>query len=240
MMCLALGAHRAAPAVRRLPGHTRRGVPTRRSSPVCLSVGVALALALTTACADHATPTAPAGPSITAPPDHASADGATIDRSLFPYGFLGGGDPRDGLRFFAGPVDPVAAVALKCPDASVIAPISPGARTQTVTTPSGRIQVGAYNQQTHIAVWQYGAGLVTDPCQLVGAPVVATGVVQYKLEIANDGGAGTGAFVLHVNAVGVVDLTSGGQARLHATARILIRPDGTLQFDEERVSLTPI
>jgi hypothetical protein len=39
---------------------------------------------------------------------------------------------------------------------------------------------------------------------------------------------------------GIVDLVSGGQARVLGTARVTVLPDGTLLFDEERVTLTPI
>jgi hypothetical protein len=38
----------------------------------------------------------------------------------------------------------------------------------------------------------------------------------------------------------VVELVGGGQARVFGTARVNIKADGTLLFDEERVPLTPI
>lgn len=222
---------------------------TSRVSRVRHAAGVSFGVALlsTAACTDGHIPTTPAGPldSPVLATAASSGGGAVVDRSLFPYGFLGGGDPRDGLAFFAGPVDPVAAVPIKCADPSIIVPISPGARTQTVTTPSGRIQTNASNDATHIAVWQYGEGIVTDACQLLGAPLVATGVVHYTAHTTNQGllfgdEAGPGATTWHVNAEGIVELTSGGQARLHVTVRILILPDGTFKFDEERVRLTPL
>ena len=43
----------------------------------------------------------------------------------------------------------------------------------------------------------------------------------------------------HVTVNGIVELTSGGQARLHATAQVVIRPDGSV-VDKPSISLTPI
>ncbi len=39
---------------------------------------------------------------------------------------------------------------------------------------------------------------------------------------------------------GIVQLVSGGQARLFASLRFTVRPDGTLLFDVELVRLTPL
>jgi hypothetical protein len=228
-----------------------RNDPAARPRVRSLLVGILATLALliaTAACSDTSAPVAPSTPTAKPTLDNAasasSGSGATIEHSDFPFGFLGGGDPRDNLAFFVGPLDPVQAVRIKCPDPSVIAPVSPGARAKILTTPSGQVQVEAITRDAHIAVWQF-TGPILSPCQLIDAPVVATGVVRYTVEQTNsnvlDGvSGGPGAATLHLEALGVVDLTSGGQARLHATARILIRPDGTLAFDVERVSLTPI
>jgi len=76
-----------------------------------LSAVLPIAL-LTVACADRQDTTAPASPADAA---SVSASGAQIERSDFPFGFLGGGDPRDNLAFFVGPLDPVAAVASSVP-----------------------------------------------------------------------------------------------------------------------------
>ena len=46
--------------------------------------------------------------------------------------------------------------------------------------------------------------------------------------------------MLHATVQGIVDLVSGGQARVFGTARVTILPDGTLLFDDERVRLTPL
>jgi len=73
---------------------------------------------------------------------------------------------------------------------------------------------------------------------LAGAPIIATGTGKATFEaLAPRPGA---ALVAHVTVQGVVDLVSGGQARVLGTARVTVLPDGTLLFDEERVTLTPI
>jgi hypothetical protein len=68
-------------------------------------------------------------------------------------------------------------------------------------------------------------------------PVLGTGTANYTFEPVF---TGQGAFVIHVTLQGVIDLVSGGQARVDATAQVTILPDGTLLFDEERVRLTPL
>jgi hypothetical protein len=160
-----------------------------------------------------------------------SGSGAQIERSDFPFGFLGGGDPRDNLAIFVGPLDPVAAIPIKCADPTIIVPVSPGARAQMVTVPSGAVHVTALTREANIAVWQF-TGTLTSFCPLLSAPLIATGTVHYKVEISD--------LAEHIDAVGTVTLTSGGEARLHVTASILFAADGTLKRDVERVILTPL
>jgi hypothetical protein len=203
----------------------------------CISArltGATLLLALTAAgCEDSGFTTS----AIAAPPmprdvtNFSSGAGARIGRSDFPFGFLGGGDPRDNLAIFVGPLDPVAAIPIKCASPTTIVPVSPGARAQNVTVPSGAMHINALTRDANIAVWQF-TGTVTSTCPLLGAPLVATGTVHYKVEIRD--------LAEHIDAVGIVQLTSGGQARLHATASILFAADGTLKQDDERVILTPL
>jgi hypothetical protein len=64
--------------------------------------------------------------------------------------------------------------------------------------------------------------------------------VRASSHISDPAGSGRGAFVWHVTTTGVVDLASGGRARLFGTFRWVIRPDGTLVMDEEIVRLTPL
>jgi hypothetical protein len=49
-----------------------------------------------------------------------------------------------------------------------------------------------------------------------------------------------GAVHVGVKFRGIVDLISGGQARLQATDFTLLRPDGSFAFDHVRISLTPL
>jgi len=86
-----------------------------------------------------------------------------------------------------------------------------------------------------IDVFEFGGG--TDPCAIAGAPLIATGTGKFTYNVIATGPA---AVVLHATVQGIVDLVSGGQARVFETARVVIQPDGTLLFDEERVRLTPI
>jgi hypothetical protein len=76
----------------------------------------------------------------------------------------------------------------------------------------------------------------------VGAPLVATGTVFAKqtLNQVFVPGPGPGSLVVVVTVHGIVDLTAGGQARLHGSPRFVIRPDGTLVKDQELVTLTPL
>jgi len=87
-------------------------------------------------------------------------------------------------------------------------------------------------------VYDFGGGNVSNICQLVGAPVLGTGTADYTFEsIVTGQGAN---FVIAITLHGVIDLVSGGQARVQATAQAVILPDGTFLFDRERVRLTPL
>jgi hypothetical protein len=67
--------------------------------------------------------------------------------------------------------------------------------------------------------------------------VLGTGTGNFTYQLL---GTGRGSFVAHIVVHGVVDLVSGGQARLFASARVRVLPSGRLLFDEERVRLTPL
>jgi hypothetical protein len=109
-------------------------------------------------------------------------------------------------------------------------PSRPGRFTAELAMPDG-YHITALTREANIAVWQF-TGTLTSYCPLLGAPLVATGTVHYKVEIRD--------LAEHIDAVGTVQLTAGGQARLHATASILFAADGTLKKDDERVILTPL
>jgi hypothetical protein len=69
-------------------------------------------------------------------------------------------------------------------------------------------------------------------CALVGVPVVASGTAHLTFIInARQAGA-----TVH----GVVDLATGGQARLLVTTRIHFAADGSIVFDHTRITLTPL
>jgi len=87
-----------------------------------------------------------------------------------------------------------------------------------------------------LVLYQYGGGNVTDACQLTGAPILGTGIGNFSF--TTEAGSG-GALALHVTAQGTIALVSGGRARVLGEARVLVRPDGTLLFDQETVRLTP-
>ena len=89
----------------------------------------------------------------------------------------------------------------------------------------------------NLIVYQFGAGPVSGFCQLAGVPVVGTGAGDFTYQLIT---APRGTFVGHLSVHGLVDLVSGGQARLFATARVRVLPTGRLLFDVERVRLTPL
>jgi hypothetical protein len=76
-------------------------------------------------------------------------------------------------------------------------------------------------------------------CLLTEAPLVASGTVRVRSLVTDATGSGPGATAIHATVQGIVDLTSGGEARLLATGRVVITPDGSLHFDVEHVQLTP-
>ena len=106
-----------------------------------------------------------------------------------------------------------------------------------VITPSGGLLQHTSGRDVNIVLYQFGGGPVTGPCDLVGAPILGTGTGKYifPLHFTPSGG-----LVAHVTVQGTVDLVSGGQARVLGTARVVILPDGTFKFDEERVKVTPL
>jgi hypothetical protein len=96
-------------------------------------------------------------------------------------------------------------------------------------------------REANVQVFEFGPELLADPCDLLGAPLVATGTVFFThIATFEAPGSAPGSFRIHVTVHGVVDLVEGGQARLQAIANFVLRPDGTLVKDQEVVKLTPI
>jgi hypothetical protein len=107
-----------------------------------------------------------------------------------------------------------------------------------VFTPSGGFLAGAGGgRNVPVQLFDYDAAGLNSFCDLVGAPVVASGLASFKSPVLIPP---SGGFVQTVTAHGIVDLTSGGQARLRVTGHITIRPDGTVQVERISITLTPL
>jgi hypothetical protein len=158
--------------------------------------------------------------------------GAIVDKNVVFLTFIGGGPPTNLAAAIAleGAIEPFCTD----PETGVFSP----QRGIQVITPGGRIPSHVVSRDAFVQVVEYSVGIVTDPCQLVGAPLVATGRVFFSHVLHQS--AESGQLVVHVVAHGIVDLVEGGQARLHARANVVIRPDGTLVIDQEPVTLTPL
>jgi hypothetical protein len=84
-------------------------------------------------------------------------------------------------------------------------------------------------------------GPLTDLCQLAGA-LVAIGtatVVWGEKNVPPPGELGPGAGIIHITAHGILDLTSGGEARLSSRAHELFK-DGSPVVNTNVVTLTPL
>ncbi len=165
---------------------------------------------------------------------------AIVERPDAAPGFFFGGDPRDGLAVAVGYITPIASLAEICADPTASDIPVTGGRLQFVSTPSGSVQATFTSAHEAVTVFRYGEGIVTSACQLVGAPVVATGTVTVSLHQTKVTGEGPGASLFGATLEGLVTLTSGGTARIHGTLQFVVRPDGSIQIDRERVSLTPL
>jgi hypothetical protein len=145
-----------------------------------------------------------------------------------------GGDPSNPLAVQAGYEAGLIADDI-CPDNGE--DVDPRAQGQGILTAAGGVIVHASAHDMSLVVYEFGEGIVSNICQLVGATVLGTGSANYSSELVF---TGQGSFVIHITLQGVIDLVSGGQARVNATAQVTFLPDGTLLFDEERVRLTPL
>jgi hypothetical protein len=186
----------------------------------------ALAAALTLGCADQQSPTGlvtdPLAPSLRA------------ERVPVFSPVLLGGDPSNPLAIQAGYEAGFTAEDI-CPDTGEH--VDPNSLGQAIFTPSGGLHINVSARNVSLVLYEFGAGIVGDICQLVGAPVLGTGSGKYSAQVNV---SGPGATVLHFTVQGIIDLVSGGQARVLATAQVTILPDGSVLFDEERVRLTPL
>jgi hypothetical protein len=187
--------------------------------PMCM-----LTSALALGCGDQ--------PQLTAPGDLPNPSLAA-ERFIHLDAFLLGGDPGNPLALQAGFDAGLTAEDICAGDFGE----GPHGLGQIVLTPSGGALLHSLGRDVNLVVYEFGAGPVTDGCQLVGAPVVGTGTGNFNYTVL---ATGHGAFTVHVTLQGTIDLVSGGQAGVFGTARVTVLPDGTLLFDEERVRLTPL
>ena len=114
--------------------------------------------------------------------------------------------------------------------ADFFSPNQPGS-SLTVFTPPGGFHQKDFGRDVSVLVFAFDEP-VFDNCLLVGAPVVATGTAHLTFIInGHEGGA-----TVH----GVVELASGGQARLLVTTHTQFAADGSIKFDHTRIRLTPL
>jgi hypothetical protein len=106
-----------------------------------------------------------------------------------------------------------------------------------VLTPSGGFLAGnAGGIDVSVQLFEF-EGELTSHCDLVAAPLIATGTATFRSAFAfTPGGAIAGTIV----ARGTVDLVSGGQALLVVRDHTTIRPDGTPTRVETTITLTPL
>jgi hypothetical protein len=152
------------------------------------------------------------------------ASGATLVRAPFQPGVLSG-DVRYAVA--VGFEEPFAE---HCNDLE--SPDQPGS-TQIVFSPSGRVHVKGSGKEVNVRVYEF-PGVVGAVCDLVGEALVAIGTVDFNLTVAD---GVSGAVHVGVKLRGVVELVTGGLARLHATGFTLLRPDGSFAFDHVRITL---
>jgi len=144
-------------------------------------------------------------------------------------GIFLGGDPSNPLVVSAGGSG--ATPKDICEGRGI--PEAPG---KAVLTPSGGFNSHTFGRSVHIDVFAFGGGS-EDPCEFADAPLVASGTGKMTFNVE---AKPSGAAIIHATVQGIVDLVAGGRARLFASARVNIRPDGRLLFDDEVVRLTPI
>jgi hypothetical protein len=120
-------------------------------------------------------------------------------------------------------------------------PLSGDLNQQWVSTPSGREQFTTPHQEAEVIVYQF-EGALSSLCDLVGAPVLATGIASATWVEHNfppPGDLGPGASNFRITFHGVLDLTAGGQARVFAGFNYVVK-DGEIARFKEFVRLTPI
>jgi hypothetical protein len=150
-----------------------------------------------------------------------------------------GPDPETHLVLLAGFGEPLTAANCEHPENI---PLSGELTQQQVSTPAGREQFTTPRQEVEVLVT-----LVEEPptsfCDLVvGVPIIATGTATAtwgEKNVPPPGELGPGAGTLHITFHGVINLATGGQARLFARGKALFR-NGEFVSGIDIVRLTPL
>jgi hypothetical protein len=204
----------------------------RRSFPLPVAT---LAAALLLGCGDQQSPTPPAdSPALSFRTQH-SPDGPGAQVVRFDFGFFSAGpDPATGLTLTVGLVSPLADV----PDCGGSGPvISDGKRVvQLVFTPRDFEDVFIRAERATMVLYES-----TSPelCDWVTAPVFARGTVNLTFHILSRTAAGLPSEI-GLKFQGIVELTSGGRARVLNTAEVKVDPDGTAHVHVDRFEVKPI
>ena len=158
---------------------------------------------------------------------------AAVDRSVVLDAIFASGPPNN-LAVRVGSED----TELACTGQDII--FSPQ-RGQGVFTSPGIANFHSFSQEAFVEVFDFagtGGFAGTGFCDVFGAPLLATGTVKFTITVHLPGEE-TGVVSAHVTVNGIVDLSAGGQARLHATAQLVADASGIV-VDQTQIRLTPI
>ena len=194
--------------------------------PLFVTTSLLLASALLVGCADSNGPTRPMDPTPGRPD---LSNEATLIRTSVQLVFGGAPNPLVVMLGFDAGVTPLDVCLGNATLSNTHALI-------VLTPPGGFLAGDAGGRNVPVQVFQF-AGIPTSFCDLVGAPLVATGTVNFTVPLLVPS---SGVVVNEATVNGIVQLVGGGQARLFALLRFTVRPDGTVLFDVELVRLTPL
>jgi hypothetical protein len=188
---------------------------------------VPLALATLLSCRPTDDPAAPADP--VSPSAPAPSLGATAFKIPFNFFFVFDADRGYSATF--GLVSPVS-------DASECGGSAPeydgGGTEQIVATPSGAFHVRDDLHQATIVVY---AGATEDPCTLDTHPVLGRGQGNLHWTVK---ALPNGSTSLQATFGGIIDLTTGGRARMLGVGNVVFDQFGNLIVHEDHFELKPI
>jgi hypothetical protein len=201
--------------------------PSIRPRSVRIALALLFPVVLLAGCADSGQVTAPVesqkpnfDPGAHTPP----SPGPIVERPGFPAGLFLAEDPATSLWAIAGADVPVEQA---CADPQSL--VAPGV-SQAVFPPPGGVRF-IYTGEVTVQVFD------GESCDFIGE-LVASGTARLRARLS---ATARGTVVLHTDLEGVVDLASGGQARLSITGQLVVRPaDGEVVQDRVRINLTPL